>query len=44
MSGTFDKSEATEGTDIWAVNNGFVSVVPTQFDLTDYALLNQLTT
>lgn len=31
-----------ENTDVWALANGYVSVVPTQYDLTDYKTLEAL--
>ena len=34
MTGAFINSDKGEDTDIWALENGYVSVVPTQFDLT----------
>ena len=45
MTGQFINMDKGQDTDIWALENGYVSVVPTQFDLTDHqriALLNQL--
>ncbi len=33
---------AEEGTDIWAVANGYISVTPIHMDLTDYPLLDKL--
>jgi 5'-nucleotidase len=35
----FDKSKDT---DVWALKNNFVSVVPVQFDLTNHVLKAQL--
>jgi 5'-nucleotidase len=35
----FDKSKET---DVWALKNNYVSVVPVQFDLTNHALKAQL--
>jgi 5'-nucleotidase len=29
-----------EGTDFWAISNGFVSITPVQLDLTAYALMD----
>jgi len=31
-----------QDTDIWALENGYVSIVPTQFDLTDHQRIAQL--
>ena len=44
MTGQFINMDKGQDTDIWALDNGYISVVPTQFDLTDHqrmALLNQ---
>jgi 5'-nucleotidase len=29
-------------TDLWALQNGYISVVPSKFDLTDYKAFNHL--
>jgi 5'-nucleotidase len=34
--------ELEEGTDFWAVSNGFVSVTPVSLDYTNHALLQKL--
>ena len=40
MTGVFENAEPENtGTDEWALNNGFVSVVPTTCDLTHYESL-----
>lgn len=36
MTGSFVNNDKGEDTDEWALANGFVSVVPVQFDLTDH--------
>ena len=36
LTGDFIYLDEGEDTDIWALKNNYVSVVPTQFDLTDY--------
>lgn len=44
MTGKFVNPDKGEDTDQWALENGYISVVPTQFDLTDHhtiGLLNQ---
>lgn len=44
MTGKFHNPDKGEDTDQWALENGYVSVVPTQFDLTDHhtiGLLNE---
>jgi len=42
MTGEFYTEETAEDTDIWALNNGYVSVVPSHHDLTDYKQLEKL--
>jgi len=42
IGGEEPSGHAEEGTDIWALANGYVSVTPIQMDLTDYALLERL--
>ena len=42
LTGEFINYDDAEDTDDWALNNGFVSVVPVQFDLTNYDLQKQL--
>jgi 5'-nucleotidase len=42
LSGNFEHREYEEDTDIWALDNGYVSVVPSMHDLTDYSALQQL--
>ena len=34
LTGEFENYDAGEDTDIWALKNGYVSIVPTQFDMT----------
>ena len=34
LTGVFQNNDRGEDTDVWALDNGFVSVVPVQFDLT----------
>ena len=44
MTGKFTNPDQGHDTDEWALRNGYVSVVPTQFDLTAHhaiATLNQ---
>ena len=36
LSGEFELLDEGEDTDIWAISNGYISVVPTQYDLTAY--------
>ena len=42
MTGEFYSEESATDTDIWALHNGYVSVVPSQHDLTDYKQLDKL--
>jgi 5'-nucleotidase len=43
LTGKFDNFEKGEpGTDVWALENNYVSVVPVQFDLTAYAAMEGL--
>jgi 5'-nucleotidase len=39
LTGEFKNEDHAEDTDLFALNEGFVSVVPTQFDLTAYKAL-----
>lgn len=42
LTGDFNRSDRSEDTDIWALDNGYVSVVPTQFDMTAYHAISQV--
>lgn len=42
MTGEFYTEETATDTDIWALKNGYVSVVPSHHDLTDYNQLDKL--
>lgn len=42
LSGEFVNHDAGEDTDEWALANGYVSVVPVQFDLTAHRFINEL--
>lgn len=42
LTGTFAMQEEAEGTDLHALQNGYASIVPSQFDLTAHAALNTL--
>ena len=42
LTGEFKYQDNGEDTDIWALRNNYVSVVPTKFDLTDYAAVKML--
>jgi len=42
LTGEFVNFDKGTDTDVWALANNFVSVVPVQFDLTNYVLMNRL--
>lgn len=42
LAGAFRNHDSGEDTDVWALENSYVSVVPTQFDMTSYNSLDQL--
>ena len=42
MTGAFINNDKGEDTDIWALESGYVSVVPTQFDLTAHHQIQKL--
>jgi 5'-nucleotidase len=42
LSGQFKNFDKGQDTDVWALAHNYVSVVPVQFDLTNYALKTQL--
>jgi len=42
LTGEFVNFDRGRDTDVWALNHNFASVVPVQFDLTDYALKEKL--
>jgi 5'-nucleotidase len=42
LTGEFVNFDKGKDTDVWALKNNFVSVVPVQFDLTNYALKEKL--
>lgn len=44
LTGTFENYDKGEDTDEWALKNGYVSVVPVQFDLTAHHCIQQLNT
>ena len=44
LSGEFICKDKGEDTDIWALNNGYVSVVPVQFDMTAHHTIQKLNT
>ena len=42
LSGKFVNNDEGQDTDEWALQNGYVSLVPVQFDLTAHHFINQL--
>jgi 5'-nucleotidase len=42
LTGEFVNFDKGKDTDVWALANNYVSVVPVQFDLTNYALKEKL--
>ncbi|NNE29938.1 MAG: 5'/3'-nucleotidase SurE [Saprospiraceae bacterium] len=42
LTGQFENQEEADDTDIWALDNGYISVVPSMHDLTDYKALEPL--
>ena len=44
LTGKFINEDKGEDTDEWALENGYISVVPVQFDLTSYHAIGQLNT
>ncbi len=42
LSGEFYNNDMAEDTDIWALDNGYISVVPSMHDLTSYPALESL--
>ena len=42
LTGKFVNFDKSKDTDVWALDHNYVSVVPVQFDLTNYALKKQL--
>ena len=42
LTGKFKNGQAAEGTDLWALQNGYISIVPSQHDLTNYAVLDNI--
>jgi 5'-nucleotidase len=42
LTGKFVNEDEGEDTDVWALENGFISIVPSQHDLTDYKAVTSL--
>ena len=44
LTGTFVNEDEGQDTDEWALSKGYISVVPTQFDLTAHHNIQELNT
>ncbi|MBS9774671.1 MAG: 5'/3'-nucleotidase SurE [Tenacibaculum sp.] len=44
LSGSFKNNDKGQDTDIWALENGYISVVPVQFDMTAHHAIQNLNT
>lgn len=42
LKGEFYREDRSEDTDIWALDHGYVSIVPTQFDMTAYHAISEV--
>jgi 5'-nucleotidase len=42
LSGKFGATDVTEDTDLWALANGYASIVPIQYDMTAYAAIQTI--
>ena len=42
LTGEFENSDKGEDTDLWAMENGYASIVPIQFDMTAYHAVSEL--
>ncbi len=42
ITGSFVSNDNSEETDVWALDNGYISVVPSMHDLTDYDALKEI--
>lgn len=42
LTGVFDIQDKGEDTDLWAIDNNYISLVPTQFDLTAHHAIQQI--
>ena len=42
ITGDFSVTDHGEDTDMWALDHQYVSIVPTQFDMTAFSLISQL--
>ena len=44
LTGKFENKDHGEDTDMWALENGYISIVPSMHDLTNYESLNKMKT
>lgn len=44
LTGNFENQDKGEDTDLWALENGYASLVPIQFDMTAYHAMSELNT
>jgi 5'-nucleotidase len=42
LTGRFENDDLSEETDQWALDNGYVSVVPVHYDLTAYSMIDEI--
>lgn len=42
LTGKFENLDQGEDTDLWALENGYISIVPVQFDLTAHHVINEI--
>ena len=42
LTGDFVSFDTTQSSDIWAINNNYISIVPVKLDMTDYEYINEL--
>ena len=42
LTGSFGNENNEEGTDLWAIEQGYATIVPTQFDMTAYQALEKM--
>jgi len=42
LTGAFERTDKGEDTDLWALENNYVSIVPTHFDMTAHHLISTM--
>ena len=42
LTGDFTNADTGEDTDLFALENGYASIVPTQFDMTAYKVIDEI--